>query len=75
MSGNVWEGCWDWNDSYTVNAQSNPCGPDSGTYRIRRGGSSAWSISDNCARVSCRTGELPTINNSPHPGFRIARSE
>ena len=38
MSGNVWEMCHDWFGSYRSSSQTNPVGPSSGTYRVRRGG-------------------------------------
>ena len=38
MSGNVWEICHDWFGSYRSSSQTNPVGPSSGTYRVRRGG-------------------------------------
>ena len=39
MSGNVAEWCSDWYGSYTEEAQTNPTGPFSGSYRVIRGGS------------------------------------
>jgi formylglycine-generating enzyme required for sulfatase activity len=40
MHGNVWEWCWDWyNERYLPGEVVNPVGPDSGSYRVVRGGS------------------------------------
>ena len=38
MSGNVSEWCQDWYGDYSSNAQTNPTGPEGGTYRMYRGG-------------------------------------
>ena len=39
MHGNVWEWCWDWFGEYGTKHQVDPAGPESGTHKIRRGGS------------------------------------
>ena len=39
MSGNVEELCQDWFGNYSSSSQTNPTGPSTGSYRVRRGGS------------------------------------
>ena len=52
MSGNVWEWCFDRYGEYNSSSQTNPKGPDSGSYRVRRGGS--WRHNARRCRVSNR---------------------
>ncbi len=57
MSGNVGEWCQDWYGKYSSNAQTNPTGPATGSYRVSRGGS--WNFSAGYCRSSCRDGYYP----------------
>ncbi len=71
MSGNVWEWCNDWfSDSYYTSAsQTNPTGPNSGSYRVDRGGS--WGDDAGACRVSDRNFFAPLYRNS-YLGLRLA---
>ncbi|MCQ2344207.1 MAG: formylglycine-generating enzyme family protein [Paludibacteraceae bacterium] len=68
MSGNVAEWCYDWYDKYSDADQNIPYGPESGTYRVVRGGS-YLSSPDDC-RVSARSFASPD-SVSPTIGFRL----
>ena len=69
MSGNVWEWCWDWNGS--IDADTGAAGPDSGSYRVRRGGS--WGYYADYCKVSSR-GEFSPSSPSNYMGFRVVRN-
>jgi formylglycine-generating enzyme required for sulfatase activity len=73
MCGNVWEWCHDWylDTYYEVSPETDPIGPDSGVWRILRGGS--WGNLKDVARTAQRG-----INRAPEYstrilGFRVAR--
>ena len=73
MSGNVLEWCNDWYSSsyYTSESQTNPTGPDSGSSRVRRGGS--WNSSENTCRVSYRGNNTPSFRYN-YLGLRLCLS-
>ena len=68
MSGNVWEWCWDWHDTYGASSQTDPKGPTSGTYRVLRGGSFNYNV--NYCRVAVRNGNYPSSLRVYDLGFR-----
>ena len=59
MNDNVWEWCWDWNDSGSgyPSGTEDPAGPDTGSYRVVRGGS--WRYYASGCTVSRRNGISP----------------
>jgi serine/threonine-protein kinase len=73
MAGNVWEWVNDWySDTYYQSSPtSNPTGPDSGQYRILRGGS--WGSIDLNVRSAFR-GRYDPSRDMDDIGFRCARS-
>ena len=70
MSGNVWEWVWDRFGDYSSDSQTDPTGPDSGPFRVRRGGS--WIYYARLIRVSDRHCSDPTRRRYGL-GFRLSR--
>lgn len=70
MHGNVWEWCRDWYGDYAKSLTVNPSGPDSGTEKIRRGGS--WfKHGYSCRSANRAHGHPPTRYKTT--GFRVVR--
>jgi formylglycine-generating enzyme required for sulfatase activity len=72
MAGNAWEWCADYYDSeyYSHSPDSNPKGPDEGTYKVLRGGS--WISPLEHLRASERFRYYPEYRNFNF-GFRCAQ--
>ena len=69
--GNVWEWCWDWYGAYSGSSAGNPVGPQTGDYRVARGG--AWSSATAAElRSSCRVGKEADTSTGDI-GFRVIR--
>ena len=69
MHGNVDEWCSDWSGDYPDSAVTDPTGPDTGKYRVHRGGS--WVYHAYFCRSAKRDSSTPnTVYN--FIGFRVA---
>jgi formylglycine-generating enzyme required for sulfatase activity len=73
MHGNVWEWVQDWYDPkyYQNSPEQDPKGPDTGQYRVYRGGS--WVSSAINLRASVRFSGLPATRSNDL-GFRVLKA-
>ena len=71
MTGNVWEWAWDRYGDYPSGSARDPVGPQSGAYRVYRGGS--WGYTPQFARVAYRYRNSPDYRYL-NLGVRLART-
>lgn len=71
MSGNVYEWCWDWRAS-SISADTKYTGPDSGSEKVRRGGS--YKETNSYSSVSNRDRSSLLYVSDEHTGFRVVRT-
>ena len=69
MHGNLWEWCLDWWEYYSSGSVTDPDGPNSGTFRVYRGGS--WGDTAQGARSANRDWGAPDFRVT-NLGFRLA---
>ena len=70
MSGNLWEWCSDWKGDYPSGSVIDPKGPDTGSHRVKRGGS--WRYDASYCRSATRR-SYSDNRKSGNIGLRVVR--
>ncbi len=70
IHGNAAEWVWDWYGEYNTTAVTNPAGPDTGSYKVARGG--AWNDFPKHIRSAYRSANAPDVGTYGI-GIRLAR--
>jgi len=70
IHGNAAEWVWDWYGTYKTAAAINPAGPDTGSYKVARGG--AWNDFPKHIRSAYRSANAPDVGTYGI-GIRLAR--
>lgn len=75
MAGNAWEFCQDWwSESYPAQSVTDPLGPDTGSFRVIRGG--GWDDIDAYCRAANRYSLHHGVDYEDSTlGFRLARTD
>ena len=72
MHGNVWEWCQDYRGELPSGSATDPTGPASGSWRVRRGGSWINGARQRSCQSSYRSKGYPQLSDNVS-GFRVAR--
>lgn len=73
MAGNLWEWCNDWHAcDLGTSSETDPTGPESGTYCVLRGGNWIYGATD--LRCASRDYGEPPDNSDYYMGFRASRT-
>jgi len=70
MSGNVWEWCWDWNNTYPIGTLTDYRGAASGTNRVTRG--NGFSPEAGTCTLDIKISKSPYSQTNEY-GFRVVR--